>query len=386
MPVTVAQLQEALRTVADRAYVTLEPGDARVGISTRRFDRWRVRNRPERNRQTIHLFIDSIRAEYGGGIARQLINASFIEWATQRGEPLRARHIRDFIDRANHIRATAPPIAREVSVRTAGTVQIRPQLAQELQTALNHGFVNRFVLEGDPEIENPMPQASFLKILTVFNATMADLHQRFPALADIRPPNLSQSDYSARHPGGAASYASGTETIAFAYVDPAVHAARHFRGRAMRLMSPKAPGLQGVLTHEYSHHIASPGICDNLAWQTKLLDMLQQSGIVCTDTSIDAARPDGPEFESEVGVQVVRLGLGTYAGRSMDEFAAEALAWRLAPGYGESSDIPPMPSRLEQWVHECFPATRGRPVPPRIGGAARAGAHPPPGGDPARAR
>lgn len=108
MPIGIHQLRDALRRAPDNAQVTLTTDITTVNIRSGRIAMWIGKHRTAANRQTIDLFIESLRAGYGHSIASQVTRSTFVEWARQRGEPLTVRHIRDMSNQAARIKATEP--------------------------------------------------------------------------------------------------------------------------------------------------------------------------------------------------------------------------------------------------------------------------------------
>ena len=90
-------------------------------------------------------------------------------------------------------------------------------------------------------------------------------------------------------------------------------------------------------------------------WQPKLDAMLRARGLLAAPRGIHPLHSNDTRFAVQVGNQVRELGIGSYAGANRGEFAAEAITWRMHPAYGQTEDVPRMPSDLEDWVHDCFP-------------------------------
>lgn len=236
------------------------------------------------------------------------------------------------------------------------------KLAHEVHWAVKNGTLNRLVLERDPESSPPMPPQAFLTVMEAFNRVMGHLHRRFPQLRTVGPPNLSQNDLGARTALSLGTYNRESSTMEF--TNPfSIHWARHARDvKTDSQMSPKLKGFEGIVLHEYAHHLCSEKHSNRPRRLSRLAAMLKENGFIDDESKIDGT----PAFAAHIGKQAREMGLGYHAGKNAEEFAAEALAWRLSPGYGSSVDVPAMPGFLENWVHECFPFTRDAPQPDRF--------------------
>ena len=204
-----------------------------------------------------------------------------------------------------------------------------------------------------------MPPQAFLAVIEAWNTIMDDLHRRFPKLRGIRPPNLSQNDLGAETPGLLGRYKLKSSTLQF--TNPfSIHWGRYSEDRKNdSFTSPKREGFEGIVLHEYAHHLRAEMLPDPRRWLTGLAAFLKENGYIDDDSKIDIT----PAFAVQVGKQAREMGLGYYAGRNAEEFTAEALAWRLSPDYGAVAATPRMPRHLEDWIHECFPFVLDGPNP-----------------------
>ena len=279
------------------------------------------------------------------------------------GWPIRVRQVREIVNRGEMLRVDHRMLIEGSLPHAPNRSAAWPQLAHEIDRALSRGYVDRFFLSGNAECTNPMPDEAFLKVVAKFNETLEGLHRRFPRLAGVVPPNLSQNDAAVGYRGVLGLYRFLTETLEFANKDSAYFDSYCEKERRRSRASPRPPGLKGVVTHEYSHHLSSPSVCSCTYWIPRLIELLQRQGFVASDTRLNAGALSSPSLTLEVGNSVREMGLGTYASTNLWEFAAEALTWRMAETYGESQEIPRMPRFLEAWVHDCFPFTRDGPIP-----------------------
>ena len=203
------------------------------------------------------------------------------------------------------------------------------------------------------------PPQAFLAVMEAWNTVMDDLQGRFPNLREIRPPNLSQNDLGAESAGLLGRYQLKSSTMQF--TNPfCIHWARYSEDRKNdSLTSPKREGFEGIVLHEYAHHLRAEVLPDPRRWLTGLAAMLKENGYIDDESKIDST----PAFAVQVGKKAREMGLGYYAGRNAEEFTAEALAWRLSPGYGAVAETPRMPRYLEDWIHKCFPFVLDGPDP-----------------------
>ena len=346
----------SLAVVGRDAQLALNDTRTELTTRTRRSARWIGKFRFSANRRTTNLFVQSLRSRYGSEVADGLVRSFGLERSAQFGKPLRARQVRQVVDQARDMTAVIP--FAEQQVNPPRRWKLIPELTFELQRACERGFVNQFVLARDPACPYPHRQSRFAAMLRQFNDLMADLHQRFPDLRNVRPPNLSQNAVDARVPHFSAMYDSETETMEFASVAAGNGRIRSQQARALLIDAPKTGGFFGTILHEYSHHLASAENSNQLGWLTGLGVMLQENGFISDASRLDSTSDLHPSFGELVGNKTLRMGLGTYAGTNAAEFVAEVLAWRMSPGYGETDEIPKMPPYLENWVHEYFPFLR----------------------------
>ncbi len=348
------------------------PGDAQVNVSANLTDfevragrvaKWVGSFRTASNRRTTFLFLESLRDRYGPSISDYLSRTSGLDTDWRQGKPLRARQVRSLVHQAEALSGDFPDARPRIQIPTEPPVGPAFRLNYEIDRALSRGYVSRFEFRGESECRFPMPDEAFLRLLTTYNRTMEDLHDRFPRLADLEPPKLSQSDLAQEAPALSGTYNVTTQTLKFANLDPAEHHRRRAWALGVSSSAPKASGLVGVIVHEYAHHLASSNAANREKWKGSLAALLRRQGFVGENTAIYRADPGGREFSVEVGKNVREMGLGFYGGTSVDEFVAEALAWRMAPGYGASVEVPRMLRFLEDWVHDCFPFTRSGSIP-----------------------
>ncbi|MDE0061758.1 MAG: hypothetical protein OXP09_05105 [Gammaproteobacteria bacterium] len=287
----------------------------------------------------------------------------------QPDEPLGARQIRRIVNLAvNPARAggtMAPATGRPPGLRNlrgvVGTPGIECQLGNEVRKSLERRFLKRVFREGDPGCPQPaMPAEAFLLVVRSCNGVMEDLHRRFPKLAECVPPNLAQTDLLRETGYLFGGYDPGTRTLCFA--NPMEHDLDRIwdDARARGQVSPQARGLDGLIMHEYAHHLCLGLSCEPHEWITSLVTTLQSRGMLPEHTNVSRWDPASGDFGDEVSDSVQSMGFGVNAADNAAEFAAEALSWRMAPGYGESSEIPRMPEYLEKWLHESFPLTPGQ--------------------------
>ena len=361
--IEVERLLEVLRRAPGDAQVIVSANLTDFEIRTGRLAKWVGNFRGASNRRTTFLVLESLRDRYGRSVSDYLLRTSGLDTDWRQGKPLRARQVRSLVHQAEALAGDSPDARPRIQIRSEPPVEPAFRLDYEVDRALSRGYVNRFVIRGEPECRFPMPADAFLGLLSTYNRTLEDLHDRFPRLADLKPPNLSQSDSAREMPGTSGNYNETTETLSFANLDPAVHASRRARSLGQSYSTPKAPGLIGVIVHEYAHHLTSPNAPNRQKWEESLVAMLRQQGFIRENTAICRGGRIGPAFTVEVGKNVREMGLGYFGGTSVDEFVAEALGWRMAPGYGTSVEMPRMPRFLEDWVHDCFPFTRSGTIP-----------------------
>lgn len=282
----------------------------------------------------------------------------------QPGEPLGARQIRRIVNpaairaRAGSATATGRPPGLRNLRGVDGRPSIECQLEKEVRDSIERRFLKRVFREDDPGCSKPVMSAeAFLLLVRSCNRIMEDLHRRFPKLAECVPPNLAQTDLLRETGYLFGGYDPGTRTLCFA--NPMEHDLDRIWDdtRARGQVSPQARGLDGLIMHEYAHHLCLGLSCEPHEWITSLVTTLQSRGILPEHTNVSRWDPASGDFGDEVGDSVQSMGFGVNAADNAAEFAAEALSWRMAPGYGESSEIPRMPEYLEKWLHESFPLT-----------------------------
>lgn len=298
--------------------------------------------------------------------------AAGVDQTQQAGQPSGALQIRRIVSLAvNRERdgsMMAPAVARPPGLRnlhgTDGSPGIECRLEKEVRKSIERRYLNRVFREGDPGCPKPvMPVEAFLKLVGTCNRVMEDLHHRFPGLRGCAPPNLAQTDLLRETGYLFGGYNPGSRTLCFA--DPIEHDLDRIweETRARGLVSPQARGLAGLIIHEYAHHLCLGLSPEPHEWITSLVATLQAQGIVPERTNISRWDPVSGDFCDEVGDKAQAMGFGANAADNAAEFAAEALSWRMAPGYAESREIPRMPVYLENWLHESFPLA---PDDPRI--------------------
>ena len=358
MPVEIERLLDALGRAPDHAHVGLTASSTVIQIRSGRIARWIGEHRASANRQTLGFFVFALKDRYGPDITDHLVSSTGIETAILLGRPLRARHVREIVSLASGLQQSVRRPGSSIPPLAASPVRVQTLLAREIDKSLRRGYVSQFDLMGDPACRHPMSEPAFLNIVTIYNETMEDLHGRFPHLADLEPPNLSQTDLSQKPGSVSGDYDFATSTLRFTSLDAAVSEARRAPARAHSRTAPEATGLRGAIIDEYARHLSSPFHSNLTHWRARLIHMLQQQGFVSLNTKLASAPPSSPTLAIEVGTKIREMGLAFHADNSLYDFAAQALSWRMVPGYGESSETPRMPPYLEDWVHDCFPYTR----------------------------
>ena len=252
--------------------------------------------------------------------------------------------LRERVKRVSHL-----PLARRIlltasGVRAAATYRKGQSLEGEIGEALRLGHASEVVrVPGKAGI----PERDFAPIVEEYNRTMADLHRRFPRLRHVAPPAITQEE--SRDPLAFALYSRRTRAIRFRNASPEEWTRTMAHGLSIGWMTPKAPGLQGGIAHEYAHHLTD--IAAARPWLHELVRVLDANGV-----AIESAKglPGNDEFSRSVKGHLAGMGLGGYAGVNPREFVAEAMAWYMSPSYG----VPPgsrMPKYLEGWLLDCFP-------------------------------
>ena len=251
--------------------------------------------------------------------------------------------------RAGARRVSHLPLARRIlvtasGVRAAATYREGSTLDEEIREALRLGHASRvFRVSKDAAI----PEREFTRIVQEYNRTMSDLHGRFPKLRRVPPPALTQRE--ADDPLAYALYSRGAQTIRFRNASIEEWTETLARGIARGWMTPKAPGLQGGIAHEYGHHLSD--VAAARPWFPELVRVLKGNGVPIAST---ARLPGNGEFSRAVKGHLPAMGLGRYAGVNPREFVAEALAWYMSPTYGQPLESR-MPAYLENWLRDCFP-------------------------------
>ena len=232
----------------------------------------------------------------------------------------------------------------------------RYALEAEIQWALINGYAKGIYDRDHPECTHPASDAGFGQIVGAFNAAMSDFHARFPGLRNIEPPSLFRDDPSRSiDPRMSACHLPHLRALCFREV-PDLQGS--YRGRIHDGTNELAPqqGFGGLVAHEYGHHLSSDAVVPPEIWTPKLEEVLRITGIAAPASGPRTMRlSDDTAFAVRVGKRARGLGLGTYAGTTPREFAAEAIAWRLHPQYAATTNAPRMPRFLESWVHDCFP-------------------------------
>ena len=233
---------------------------------------------------------------------------------------------------------------------------LRPLLEMEIQWAILNGYAKGIIDEDHPKCTHPPSDYGFLQIVLGFNHAMSDFHARFPALAEVDPPFLLNSDPSLDcSPEADGCHLPEINALCFREAAdlPTLYRAHNFDGTAV--FAPKK-GFHGIVAHEYGHHLSYPAVVPPGVWKPKLEQALRANGILSPESgprTLDLA--DDAAFAVRVGKRARETGIGYYAGSSPVEFAAEAIAWRLHADYAATPDAPRMPRFLENWLHECFP-------------------------------
>ncbi len=284
--------------------------------------------------------------------------AAAVTSAPPRGEPLTS--LRFALQRADRYRRKlTDSFDRETRAYIYGA---SGDLAREMRTAVDHGFVRGMVLPGNRFCWHPVTDSRFWRLVTEYNEVMEDLHTRFPGLRKIEQPYLSNTDLAADStqsgPGGTAAlglyrrFACVMEFRQFACWSRWHHALESDGTRD----SAPARGFAGLLAHEYGHHLSSDAVVSAPDWMPPLKAMLE-ANLPAPEAASAASTKAPPDeaFRARYGRLIGTMGIGHYAGQDALEFAAEAISWRLHRDYGGSSDAPRMPRYLENWVHACFP-------------------------------
>lgn len=361
---------EAFRSAAaaasDNAQLALSDNGTRITTRTGRVARWIGNIRRSANTRANTLFIQSLHSRFGATVADRLAGSNNLVRQAENGRPLRARQVREVLGQAQQASAAAPGRPEWAAVQPArAPVPVRhsPELAQAMRQSLDKGYVNRFMLRGDADCPNPMPDRMFLSNVRTFNTVMDNLQFRFPKLRTIAPPNLSQEWCSDAGIDRWGAYDVETSALQFANQHSTIWPIAFAREIALTTHAPRMSRFSDIVIHEFAHHLSLGKHSDQRHWLSRLAIMLQENGFIADESAVNISDSTDPEFALQVGPKVLIMGFGTYAATDAREFAAEALGWRMTDGYGGSRKIPRMPLYLENWVHECFPFTRDGPIP-----------------------
>ena len=242
---------------------------------------------------------------------------------------------------------------------------LRQELYRKLFEARRQGYVREVFVPDRVGYAAIHSDNAFLEIVKYFTEGMRDLHARFPGLKNVEPPALSQQDpnhdANLLAEGGPnhkpelilAKYEENQATMMFA--NPADVDFFRTPDADEHDYSPTDQGFDGSLAHEYGHHLSSDRVVSPSIWKPKLEAMLRANGLLVGPRGAHPSHANDHRFAVLAGKQVRELGIGEYAGSDEYEFVAEAIGWRMHPGYGRAEDAPRMPPILENWVHECFP-------------------------------
>ena len=239
-------------------------------------------------------------------------------------------------------------------------------LKEEAQWAILNGYAKGVLDRDHPRCTHPIPDYGFWQIVFRFNRAMSDFHARFPGLRDIEPPFLLRNDPSVSYACPFdACYVPEERALCFREV-----ADLNMRGKLRNHDGtgeyPPGLGFDGIVAHEYGHHLSIGGVVAKSIWMPKLTETLRVNGCWSPESGPRTLGYSGEKvFSIQVGRRARELGIGLYAGSSPVEFAAEAIAWRLHPDYAASPTAPRMPRFLESWVHECFPFLDNGSIPDR---------------------
>ena len=261
-----------------------------------------------------------------------------------------------------------------MEVKSPEDEAVARELKAVLQDARRLRSASRTIVAGHPDCPHPVSNKGFLITAKMYVNAMRDLRRRFPDLWEVEPPALSQCDpnhhgrLDAQGPPGtlvqviAASYDPGLGAIMFA--DPTVVGGSEDPESFAISKSHYQRNTTGSLAHEYGHHLSSDRVRPKSLWFPKLTGLLKETGVLDEEPIAGPLWADDPRFKRLVGSTVRELGLGTHAGESESEFAAEAIAWRVHPEYGETERVSRMPPKLEAWMHECFDFLDNGQIPP----------------------
>ncbi len=361
---TLEAFQAAAQTASRNDQLVLSNDGSRVTTRSWRVTRWIGNFRHAGNQQANFQFIQALRGRYGGKVTHHVVDANDLVRSVQRGRPLLARQVMQIVQQAERGAidppASPPPRRAEPSTRAPAPPRRSAELERAMQESLDNGYVHRFILSGDPDCPDPLPNWMFLSNVTSFNQLMAHLHRQFPKLCKLTPLNLSQQcATSDKEPFTWACYDSSCAALQF--TNP--HSVRWYsalkRETSAGTFTNKLFRYEDILIHEYAHHLSLGPDSNPTQWHGGLVSVLQEHGFISEQHGIDVSNPEDPQFALQVQNRVREMGLGSYAATNAREFAAEVLAWRMTPGYGEPEGNPRMPAFLENWVDEYFPFFKG---------------------------
>ena len=255
-----------------------------------------------------------------------------------------AQRRRSAIRRAADSSLSQGILAAARDIRASANYRPGNSLDEEIDASLRLGYASEVIrARGD----TALPDDEFRNLVAKFNETMCDLHHRFPRLRYLPPPVLSQR--LASSPGGAAEYRPATKTIQFRKADLRAWDRRIAREISKGWIAPKAPGIAGVICHEYGHHLGN--VDSPRPWYSELTAALKRNGV---SFGSERGLPGDAAFSKAVKGHLARMGVGRYAGVNPREFQAEVLGWYMSPNYGQPGE-PKMPAFLEDWVRGSFP-------------------------------
>ena len=235
-------------------------------------------------------------------------------------------------------------------------IALNKELESEVLRSVAAGYAGGIVDRDAHACTHPVSDKGFKDIVAGFNRAMADIHDRFPGVRWLEPPNLSRQDPS-RAPGiprdaryrrelRALCFREFTDFFAWNTPSAEVHAVQ---------LAP-ANGFTGVVAKLMGHHLSSDAVVHPMVWAPGLRSTLDANLHVgeidgCLYWELPSERPL-PTWSAKLAVQALT---GTHLGKALDEFAAGSIAWRLHPDYGRTPELPPMPGYLADWLHESFP-------------------------------
>lgn len=121
----VAGFRAIAPSVRGDAHVALASDGTGVVTRSGRVARWIGRVRTTENRAVAHRFAESLRQRYGSELAEQVLGSTGVDSALRRGRPLRVRHVRQAVARADAlvhgVRERNVALARSYSRPVAAT-------------------------------------------------------------------------------------------------------------------------------------------------------------------------------------------------------------------------------------------------------------------------